>query len=284
MGQEATLGNTAQAVMPASKEEFSLISNEKQRELYAAMMKCRMLMQRVREIVRRNENGTELAVVCHEAAAAALVIDLGPEDLLSAARGDRMSVFVNGADLKSVLRGPLESAGFEERLKAACETAAAHKRARNGKIVLVVCDDDAHASDAWLGALRSAAEGQLPAIFARHSKAHRNANDSGTSAGASANTKARAIPAIAVDGNDAVAIYRVASETFARARSGRGATVIECVDFQASSNDAAAEIHDAVKGMETWLRRKGLFSEEWKQEIESTFRAELDRATCFSIE
>ncbi len=44
--------------------------------------------------------------------------------------------------------------------------------------------------------------------------------------------QAYGFPGITVDGNDVVAVYRVASEAIARARKGAGPTLIECKTYR----------------------------------------------------
>jgi pyruvate dehydrogenase E1 component alpha subunit len=104
-------------------------------------------------------------------------------------------------------------------------------------------------------------------------------------------------PAIAVDGNDVVAVYRVATESIARARRGGGPTLITCkicteskpgalrghsgADPVNSHTREAAELWkagDPIHKMELYLTQKGLFREEWKREIVAAFSRELNAA------
>ena len=82
-------------------------------------------------------------------------------------------------------------------------------------------------------------------------------------------TKACSFPVIAVDGNDAVAVYRVASEAIAHARKGDGPTLIECIRTKAG---------DPLLNMEKYLVRKGLFSEEFKRKVAAGCSEKLDAA------
>ena len=72
-------------------------------------------------------------------------------------------------------------------------------------------------------------------------------------------------PVITVDGSDAVAVYRVASESINRARMGRGPTLIECSAWDTNpgrrrQTGRAARLDDPIDAMETYLMGKGLFS------------------------
>jgi pyruvate dehydrogenase E1 component alpha subunit len=103
------------------------------------------------------------------------------------------------------------------------------------------------------------------------------------------------IPGITVDGNDVVAVYRVAQEAIARARRGQGPTLIEAKTYRwygHSEIDPAkyrdpAEVErwkakDPIAGMEKYLIAKGLFSAAWKQEIVDGFNEELDAAIAIA--
>jgi len=64
-------------------------------------------------------------------------------------------------------------------------------------------------------------------------------------------------PAITVDGDDAVAIYRVATESIERIRQDRGPTLIQCL--YAPAFDLSEDITDPIERMELYLQRKNLF-------------------------
>jgi TPP-dependent pyruvate/acetoin dehydrogenase alpha subunit len=76
-------------------------------------------------------------------------------------------------------------------------------------------------------------------------------------------------PVIPVDGNDVVAVYRVASESITHARMRHSATLIECHLWDGD---------DPILKMEQYLQRKGLFTPRLKRNIASAFARELDAA------
>jgi len=91
-----------------------------------------------------------------------------------------------------------------------------------------------------------------------------------------------------VDGNDVVAVYRVAYESIGRARQGRGPTLIECKDFPMHDHFGidrkrakGLKPSDPIRSMETYLDRKGLFDRKLKRQISAGFNKELDAATGF---
>jgi TPP-dependent pyruvate/acetoin dehydrogenase alpha subunit len=98
-------------------------------------------------------------------------------------------------------------------------------------------------------------------------------------------------PGITVDGNDAVAVYRVAQEAIERARCGGGPTLIEAqtsrgyrhaeidpANYRAPTEVEERESTDPIAAMERYLTGKDLFSEAWKNEITEGFQRELDAA------
>jgi TPP-dependent pyruvate/acetoin dehydrogenase alpha subunit len=88
------------------------------------------------------------------------------------------------------------------------------------------------------------------------------------------------IPIIPVDGNDVVAVCRVAQEAIARARRGQGPTLIEAqiCRWRSDSQQAVGKTDDPILNMEKYLAAKKLFTPEWKQEIVAAFNRELDAA------
>ena len=65
------------------------------------------------------------------------------------------------------------------------------------------------------------------------------------------------MPHIAADGNDAVALYRVAHESIDRARRGRGPTLIECAAFHVEGLRTGRHL-DPVANLESFLKAKGV--------------------------
>jgi len=95
-----------------------------------------------------------------------------------------------------------------------------------------------------------------------------------------------------VDGNDILAVYRVAQEAVDRARKGEGPTMIETVTYRmgshSSSDDASRyrdqeeyerwEQRDPIKRFQNYLKHKKLWTPEWQREIEETFKARINDA------
>jgi pyruvate dehydrogenase E1 component alpha subunit len=290
---------------------FSLISSGKLIELYAAMVKSRMVVERAGLLKQKGVLASDLdASRGREAAIAGVGVDLLPEDILSPSQCDLASTVIKGMALdrmflrlagtgngkarpKTKLRFDAKAnviapnLDLPARLDAACSSAAAHKAAKNCRIVVVTCGDGATSLGSWREALMYAGLHALPIIFVWHNDAldAREGPHDGVG-GASPTTPDRNVPAITVDGGDAVAVYRVASESIDRARRLRGPTVIESI--HAGSNALAKAPNgrknvgsDPIGAMETYLIGKGLFSPKMKRNIAAAFTRELDAATRF---
>jgi pyruvate dehydrogenase E1 component alpha subunit len=100
------------------------------------------------------------------------------------------------------------------------------------------------------------------------------------------------IHGIQVDGNDILAVYAAAKEAAERARTGEGATFIECVTYRMSVHTTAddpkryrteAEVEewrqkDPITRFQKYLLRKGLFTQDAIQAEETAIAAEIQSA------
>lgn len=256
------------------KPGFSLISNEKLVELYSTMMKCRMLASRARSLAGRSRAASGIG---REASIAGVVAGLKPGDTIGSSNLDYLTGFAKGSPLKSIVR---------ELLAAGAKPGDASSKhlgtgTKHGAIAVDFCDRTSASATSLEQALQSAASRRLPVLFVRLNRAPvgrarrkplRNEED------LSAKAKAFGVPAMHVDGNDVVAVYRVAHEAIVRARLGRGPTLIECMQDGASGSVAP------IAHMERYLAAKGLFEAGMKKKIVAEFRRELDAAVADVID
>ena len=290
----------------AGNNGFSLISNEKLLSIYAAMLKCRMMEERARLLFPRSK-ATPMG---REAAAAGVTIDLLPEDALIVTERDLKPAFVKGVPLEAIFRhfferaaGPsapsrlkprsapahftheplnvvAPSATIAAQLRMATDLAKAQKARNKGRITVIFSDGG---SGAWLKALKLAGKESLPMLFVCQNNPFAEP--------ASQESQNLGFPSIPVDANDAVAVYRVASESISLIRQGRGPTLIECQTYRlpdrspkglsrprktgSSEGEPAGE---PILSMESYLTRKGLFSTEFRRQVVAGFGKELDSA------
>jgi TPP-dependent pyruvate/acetoin dehydrogenase alpha subunit len=217
-------------------------------------------------LIRGNRlNGSEYETGGGEAAAAGVVIDLLPEDTVMAFPNDILPFFIKGSPLEKLF--VQRSTECAEQLKLAIGAAVACKAHKDNKIVVIFLSGDGMKHGSWEEALKVAGVDSLPILFVSQGALTPEPQSNGGRS--RLKDKAYGFPAIAVEGNDAVAVYRVASEAIAHARKGDGPTLIECQCTQAG---------DALLNMENYLIRKGLFSEQFKRQAEIGFLGELDDA------
>jgi pyruvate dehydrogenase E1 component alpha subunit len=285
---------------PAGNDGFSLISNEKLLALYAAMLKCRMLEQHVRAVDQRVRQadrrigaraGIQRAAAFgagHEAAVVGAAIDLQPRDAISPPRGTLTPCLVKGVPLRTIfsqLRAQPDAlparyasrrviapgADLTAQLKAACRAARLNRKAKNNNIVVLFCNRAELARGDANELLRSATEEHLPILIVCHARPGKQ--------GFAPKARQDEPPHITVDGHDVVAVYRVASEAITHARRSNGPTVIECTPWVVGhAKQSRRSPGDAIRNMEEYLSRKGLFSAQHKAEVTAQFARELERA------
>lgn len=323
-GKEKAESATAVAEAQGSKPSFSLISNEKLIQLYTTMVKCRMLEERARVLFKQSKfTGNYYAAVGQEASVVGAAIDLEPEDTIGPSHRDFITNFIKSAPLEKMFAqlyarstspdkgrsspahmgyAPLNvitpSSTIAAQLNIATGVALANKMKKNGKIAVAFSGDGSTSLGFWHEALNFAGVQNLPILFicqnnlwaeSVNMKFQTKVDD------ISEKAKAYGIPGITVDGNDVVAVYRVASESIARARQGRGPTLIECKTYRWYGHSEIdpgkyrdpAEVekwkaNDPITNMEKYLTRKHLFSADMKQKITDSFSKELDAAIEFA--
>lgn len=243
------MANPAKSGVPSAatngKHGHSLISDEKFRQLYGLVLEVRARVEQA------NGNGRGLSG--REAALAAVAADLRAGDVLLAEPSGLVREAVKGCGA-AVFAG---EKAFEEGV-AECLSRAAADRLRKKPSVAVIFASG-RATETMHEARAMASGAKLPVLFvdaaAEDGKAGKNEPDG------------NALPAIPVDAQDVVALYRVAHESLARARSGAGPTRILCVSWPLKSQE------DAVEHLEKWLEARGLPAHAWRQEMQPGLRS-----------
>jgi TPP-dependent pyruvate/acetoin dehydrogenase alpha subunit len=240
-----------------------LISNQRLQHLYVTLLRTRLLRQRNRL------KQSAASLVAREAIVTGTVTHLEDGDAVMPLLGDRLPVLARGHSLRRVLAaaplpGILMSApAAESRFAIATGYATARQGAKD--VVLVFSGPGLTSLDALSSSLSYAAQHKLGIVFVIESAA-----DSDLSS--ARNTKPLGIYGIPVDGDDVVAIYRVAQEAIHRARRGVGPTLIDCKPW---TLDGAA---DPIVRLEQALARRGVPTGELKERILSAFKKELNAA------
>jgi pyruvate dehydrogenase E1 component alpha subunit len=273
----------------------SLINDEKLKQLYATMLRCRLLTERARPL-RRSKKLSD-ASLGQEAIAVGCAIDLRPQDTVAVASHDSIVSLVKGAALSEVVAhlyarrngagGRTDniitsaSSDWGELFQASSNAAVANKRDNQGNVVMVFTSVAATALDGWHQALRMAARRSLPVIFVVENNpwAEPAARAKNGVNKLPLKTQLDGVTSITVDGNDVVAVYRVAYESLERVRRGGGAVLIEAKPYRQHRQVLLNAERDPLTHMEQYLTAKKLFTARWKNELAQQFSRELDAVT-----
>jgi len=237
----------------AGHDGFALISNQKLRDLYTAMVRCRRLAE---QQDKRLSDGAG-----QEASVVGVCIDLDAEDWIAASASGLIGRLVQGAPLADFFPSAEAS---EAQLDLALGRALSDKTKQNGKVVVVF--GGAGAAAEWKDALRAAGEHQLPILFVRWSGAMPK-EKSGKRSLQAQEAASGEVPVIPVDGADVVAVYRVATESISHARRGNGPTLIDCLPYCIEGEPK----DDPLRKMEVYLSHKGLFDPKLKSGTDAAF-------------
>lgn len=275
-----------------------VLNAEKLKELYATMVKCRMLAERMQK-----ERSVNNSVLGFEAALVGAGAHLLSKDCIALEQDSFVASLVKGTPLHCILARnnahQSNGAGKVIALKQddndtttlTIETVlslAADMKGKNA-VVLMFCTQDAETLRFDSAAMATAATQKLPLVCLIESSLDSplelpNQIASGPYIGADPTF----YPRIPVDGCDVVGIFRVAQEAIRRAREGHGPAVIECLTARSStatineSEQASSQYlaQDPLSFMEQYLRRRNLWSEEWSQSILQGFDRQLSEAAA----
>jgi pyruvate dehydrogenase E1 component alpha subunit len=165
----------------------------------------------------------------------------------------------------------------------------ANQQKKNGNVVIAFTAQAATTLGCWHEAVEFAAARNLAIIFVVENNpwadpAAFKAQDEGEDFIQKA--QSYGLPGITVDGNDVVAVYRVACESLERVRQGGGPVLVEGKTYrshaQSKRRDANSQPwrseRDPLAHMERYLKAKRLFTPRWKKQIVLEFSRELDAA------
>lgn len=271
---------TAQQTIAASanKNGSSLSHPEVLRRLYSSLLRSRLVQERMQELSRSNSAAPQYDFnIGGEAVAVGATADLGPEDSITASPRNLAALIARGASMRAFLTGVADASASsfppalpEDPFHLATGLALAHKFQQKGHVAVAFCAKQNPRLESWHDALKFAAVHRLPVVFVI---------ENGVAAEASAPDEAPYLeplsflardydfPGILVDGNDTVAVWRVAQESIHRARIGSGPTLIDC------RSDSQ---RDPLAHMEHYLRQRNFWDDSWRQQVEREIKHEIE--------
>jgi len=238
--------------------ENPLLPNQRLRDLYALMQRCRAL--------DRKAASARKSAPAREAMLAAAAIHLQPGDILCATSGDTAAAALAPAphpnqlaDGKSVPvpESPATLPGTA-RLALYAAMALGLKVSGTGGMVVALASSTT-LEPGWPEALTYAHLSQAPLLLLCADTTGRTASRNPANLTWPAVTRAAArlkLPVLPVDGEDAVAVYRVMQECAGRARMGEGPAIIWC--FMNPSGARLARSAQPIARMQQYLAARGL--------------------------
>jgi hypothetical protein len=248
----------------AAATSHPLISDQRLQQLYVTLLRARLLRQRN----RLKERSAPL--VAREAIVTGTVTHFEEGDAAMPPAGDRLVSLARGHSLRSALAGkPLPGVlASAPTLEARLAIATGYAMARQGTnhITLAFSGPGVSSLDALRPSLAYAAQHKLGIIFVIETAANADLSSA-------RNMEPLGLYGIPVDGNDVIAIYRVAQEAIQRARRAVGPTLIDCKPWPL---DGTA---DPVRRLEEALERRGLPTDRLKERTLAAFKKELSAAS-----
>jgi len=203
--------------------ENPLLPHRKLRELHALMLRCRTLERKQKSDAAR------------EALLAATLMQLLPGDLVSASEGDAAVGQLAPAAKKPGVGSVVGGAAIDARLSLSAAAARGLQAAGSEGLVLAFARA-AGPEPGWIAALEWAQAAQLPLILAcadatngARTRSVKRQEPGLDFVSMSRLAKRLKLPVLTVDGEDAVAVYRVMQESVLRARQGGGPAVLWAV-------------------------------------------------------
>jgi hypothetical protein len=205
--------------------ENPLLPHSKLRELHT-------LMVRARDLQRKQAPRTSP----REALVAATLLHLLPGDLVSSRVGDAVVEKLAPQGKSPRTAGSLVGGSSSTSRLAICAGAARGLQAAGADGLLLAFTQAGTAETDWMSALEWAQKSQLPIILAcsdatngASSASRKRAEPAIDFTSMTRFAKRHKLPVLTVDGEDAVAVYRVMQESALRARQGGGPSILWAV-------------------------------------------------------
>ena len=306
----------------SAERNFTDIGRETRSELYRLQLELRYCEKRAYDLFLQNLiKGTSHLSLGQEAIAAAFGVAMRPDDWTFCTYRGHAHTLARGASMEGVLGelmgrqcGLLGGKGGSMHLTDVAKGAmgsyaiigahlpvaagAAWSAQYRGTEQVAVCffGDGTTNIGAFHEALNFSAVWKLPVIFVCENNLYMEytpiADVTAVEHPAADRASAYGLPSIIVDGNDADAVYKVASDALAKARAGGGPSLIEAMTYRHSGHSRADPGKYRPEGeLEKWLLRdpvvtyrahllKNGFNEPTLKDMEAVAMGKVDAATA----
>jgi TPP-dependent pyruvate/acetoin dehydrogenase alpha subunit len=261
--------------------EAPVASNfEDLRKLYSSLLRTRRMQEYLRDF-RSLGSRYELAIG-HEAVVVGATANLNGRDTVLASSRNLAASIAKGAALEELLeerncQSWLPSTLTEDPFNLGSGIALAHKLEQKKGVVIAIAPAPKPVLETWNNSLKFAATHKLPIVFVIENGIATDAPNKDDAPHLEVHSyfaRDYGFPGIVVDGNDPVAVWRVAQEATHHARSGSGPTLIDC------RTNAKA---DPLAHMEHYLRKRNAWSEEWRAQLETELKRSLAAASTAPV-
>lgn len=267
---------------PAKDTSTQVLDSNKLKALYAAMLKCRMLEEKLRRLAQQGRvPGDCVAPAGYEAIVVGTAMHLQREDFIAPSRSLFLATSVQGAPLDEIFKQLSGSRALPDmppaaQLTVASSAALSFKLHQRRNVALAIVEGDTESPTFWQEAVSFASRHLLPVVFVICTDhAQPELRDQAHELG---------LPGITVDGHDVVAVFRVAQESLRRARQGHGPCLIECKVDRAHASAASVEAsRDPLVFMEGYLTRRDLWSGSWKKQLVRRTATEMKTASAIVV-
>jgi pyruvate dehydrogenase E1 component alpha subunit/2-oxoisovalerate dehydrogenase E1 component alpha subunit len=282
-------------------------------EVYKAMLRIRVLDDRMITLQRQGRIGFYGACTGQEAATIASAYALNASDWIFQALREQgaalmrglglvpliAQVFGNSGDITKGRQMPSHPASravnhvswssvIGTQLPQAVGAAWAAKLKGDDTVVLAYMGDGATSSADFHTAMNFAGVFKVPVVFIcqnNHWSISVPTKNQTASETIAIKAQAYGLPGVKVDGNDAEAVYKAVAEAVSRARSGKGATLVECETYRMgahSTSDDPTRYRDQNE-VEEWKKRDPIVRafkrlvdlDVWDGKRDEALRAEL---------